>query len=144
MLFHGYRTAANVLVSIILVLVALKPIQPIRVFEAADIEPAVQTMQKEQHIGKLVVRNLEDASAIAASRAPQRLSLHADISYLLVGGLGGLGRSIALWMGENGANNSIFVSRSGSKKPHEITLIRALRGSGCTVDVRHGQCHRTR
>lgn len=114
---------------------ALKPIQPIRVFDAADIEPAIRTMQKGQHIGKLVVRIPEDASTIAASPARQGFSLRADASYLLVGGLGGLGRSIAMWMVENGARNFIFLSRSGGKKPHETTLIQALQGSGCTVDV---------
>lgn len=114
---------------------ALKPIQPIRVFDAADIEPAIRTMQKGQHIGKLVVRIPEDASTIAASPARQGPSLRADASYLLVGGLGGLGRSIAMWMVEKGAKNFIFLSRSGGKKPHEAALIQALQGSGCTVGV---------
>ncbi|KAH8166023.1 hypothetical protein CIB48_g2204 [Xylaria polymorpha] len=113
----------------------LKPIQPIRVFDAAEIETAIRTMQKGQHIGKLVVRIPEDASTIAASPARQGFSLRADASYLLVGGLGGLGRSIAMWMVENGAKYFIFLSRSGGKKPHEETLIQALEGSGCTVDV---------
>ncbi|GAP88125.1 putative polyketide synthase [Rosellinia necatrix] len=113
----------------------LKPIQPIRVFDAADIEPAIRTMQKGQHIGKLVVRIPEDTSSIGASPARQKLTLRADASYLLVGGLGGLGRSIAMWMVENGAKNLIFISRSGGTKPHEIALLKALEGSGCTADV---------
>ncbi|KAI1125318.1 acyl transferase domain-containing protein [Nemania abortiva] len=114
---------------------AIKPIQPIRVFEAADIETAIRTMQKGRHIGKLVVRIPEDTSAIAASPARQGFSLRSDASYLLVGGLGGLGRSIATWMVENGARHFVFLSRSGGTKPHEEALIRALEGSGCTVAV---------
>ncbi|KAJ2980610.1 hypothetical protein NUW58_g6899 [Xylaria curta] len=114
---------------------ALKPIQPIRVFDATDIESAIRTMQKGQHIGKLVVRIPEDASMIQANPVRRSFSLHADASYLLIGGLGGLGRSIAMWMVENGARNFIFLSRNGGKKPHEAALIQALEGSGCVVDV---------
>ncbi|OBT45611.1 Type I Iterative Polyketide synthase (PKS) [Pseudogymnoascus sp. WSF 3629] len=39
-----------------------------------------------------------------------------DASYLLVGGLGGLGRAIARWMMQHGAKNIIFLSRSGLDK----------------------------
>ncbi|KAI1416673.1 hypothetical protein F5Y13DRAFT_205511 [Hypoxylon sp. FL1857] len=114
---------------------ALKPIRPIRVFEATEIESAIRTMQKGQHIGKLVVRIPEDASSIASSPARQDSSFCADASYLLVGGFGGLGRSLAMWMVEHGARNLIFLSRSGGKKPHEASLVRALEGAGCNVDV---------
>ncbi|KAJ8123759.1 hypothetical protein ONZ43_g364 [Nemania bipapillata] len=117
---------------------AIKPIQPIRVFEAADVETAIRTMQKGSHIGKLVVRIPEDTSTIAAIPARQGFSLRSDASYLLVGGLGGLGRSVAMWMVENGAKHFIFLSRSGGKKPTEAVLIQALEGSGCTVAVVEG------
>ncbi|KAI1297499.1 hypothetical protein F5Y03DRAFT_398536 [Xylaria venustula] len=114
---------------------ALKPAQPIRVFDAADIQSAIRTMQKGQHIGKLVVRIPEDYSKLAASPARQSFNLRADASYLLVGGLGGIGRSITMWMVEHGAKHFIFISRSGGKKSCEVALIRALEGSGCTASV---------
>lgn len=49
-----------------------------------------------------------------------------DASYLLVGGLGGLGRSIAQWMADHGAKNLIFISRSGLKKPEAELLVDKL------------------
>ncbi|KAI0406775.1 acyl transferase domain-containing protein, partial [Xylaria palmicola] len=116
----------------------LKPIQPVRVFDAAEIESALRTMQKGQHIGKLVVRIPEDPSKIAAKPARQGFSFRADASYLLVGGLGGIGRSIAMWMVEHGARHLIFLSRSGGKKPHEEALVQALKDCGCTVNVVKG------
>ncbi|RYC58494.1 hypothetical protein CHU98_g7719 [Xylaria longipes] len=88
-----------------------------------------------EYYRKLVVRIPEDGSMIAASPARQGFSLRTDVSYLLVGGLGGLGRSIAMWMVQKGAKYFIFLSRSGGKKPHETALIQALGGSGCTIDV---------
>lgn len=114
---------------------ALKPIRPVRVFDAADIEAALRTMQKGQHIGKLVIRIPEDASVIKSSPARQPFSLRADASYLLVGGLGGLGRSIATWMAERGAKHFVFLSRSGDKNPHAAALVRDLGGAGCTAQI---------
>ncbi|KAH9989423.1 acyl transferase domain-containing protein [Xylariaceae sp. FL0662B] len=117
---------------------ALKPIRPIRVFDAADIESAIRTMQKGQHIGKLIVRMPKDASSINAQPARPDFSFRSDASYLLVGGLGGLGRSIAIWMVEHGAKHFIFLSRSGGKRPDEVALVRALEGAGCSVSIAMG------
>ncbi|KAI1814008.1 hypothetical protein GGS20DRAFT_550526 [Poronia punctata] len=117
---------------------AIKPIRPIRVFDVADVESAIRTMQKGQHIGKLVVRIPEDVSDIAAKPARRDHFFRDDVAYLLVGGLGGLGRSVAVWMAEHGAKRLVFLSRSGAKKPHEAALIRALEGSGCTAQVVKG------
>ena len=43
--------------------------------------------------------------------------------YLLVGGMGGFGRSIATWMAEKGAKKMAFVSRSGSSTPAAKQLV---------------------
>ena len=40
-------------------------------------------------------------------------NLHAEASYLVVGGLGGLGRVICKWMADQGVKNIIVLSRSG-------------------------------
>lgn len=57
-------------------------------------------------------------SADSRSQAPpSRRSkdlLHSDATYILVGGTGGLGRSIARWMAGKGAQNIVLVSRSAS------------------------------
>ena len=39
--------------------------------------------------------------------------LRSDGTYLLIGGTGGLGRSMAKWMVDNGAGNVVLLSRSG-------------------------------
>jgi NAD(P)-dependent dehydrogenase (short-subunit alcohol dehydrogenase family) len=39
-----------------------------------------------------------------------------DASYVISGGLGGIGRSIAYWMVSRGARNLILLSRSGPDK----------------------------
>lgn len=60
---------------------------------------------------------------------------HADASYLLVGGLGGIGRATALWMADRGAKNLIFVSRSGISKQSSQETVRELEEKGVQVIV---------
>lgn len=61
-----------------------------------------------------------------------------DSSYLLVGCLGGLGRSLATWMIENGAKNLIFLSRSGSDNPAAAALVHDIEAQGVKVTVVRG------
>ncbi len=90
---------------------SIRPIQPMTVFDAVQIEDAFRFMQKGQHIEKLVVRLPENLSVLGKTAAPvhQKLSLRSDVSYLLIGGLGGLGRSISTWMAERGARNLVYL-----------------------------------
>ncbi|KAK1985726.1 hypothetical protein LZ30DRAFT_767884 [Colletotrichum cereale] len=43
----------------------------------------------------------------------------AEATYLLAGGTGGIGQSVAVWMAENGARNFVFLSRSAGEPQHE-------------------------
>lgn len=43
-----------------------------------------------------------------------KAKLRADSSYLIVGGLGGIGRSVCHWMTDHGAKNLIVLSRSAN------------------------------
>lgn len=61
--------------------------------------------------------------------------LRADASYLLVGGLGGLGRAIAFWAVSRGAKNLIFASRSGLAKAEARNLVKVLEEKGVTTSV---------
>ncbi|KAB8301505.1 hypothetical protein EYC80_003356 [Monilinia laxa] len=73
---------------------AIQPIKPVKYFEAHQAEDVLRGMQSGQHIGKLVVRFPTDHTQVSASRGTNRMFLGPDVSYFLVGGLGGLGRSI--------------------------------------------------
>lgn len=82
-------------------------------------------MQRGKHIGKLVFRST------ASSRVPPRQSeprnLDSNSTYLLVGGLGGLGRAQALSMSEHGARRIAFISRFGDARPDAKALLERLR-----------------
>ncbi|KAK1570020.1 KR domain-containing protein [Colletotrichum navitas] len=51
-----------------------------------------------------------------------RLVLRPDASYLIVGGLGGLGRSLCLWMAARGARQLVLFSRSAAAEPDAAML----------------------
>ncbi|KAF2138887.1 uncharacterized protein K452DRAFT_276732 [Aplosporella prunicola CBS 121167] len=117
---------------------AIQPIRPIKFFDAAQIEDALRYMQKGQHMGKLVIKFPTDNSQLSASRGNNRLSLRPDVSYLLVGGLGGLGRSISTWMAEHGARHFIYLSRSGGKGADHAAFVEEMNAAGCTVQITAG------
>ncbi|EOD50626.1 putative polyketide synthase protein [Neofusicoccum parvum UCRNP2] len=67
------------------------------------------------------------------SRKP-RLVLRADASYVMAGGLGGLGQSVARWMAENGARHFVFISRSG-RNTSNACFLRELEVMGCSTQI---------
>ncbi|KAH1269488.1 hypothetical protein KXW42_000631 [Aspergillus fumigatus] len=69
-----------------------------------------------------------------------RPRLRSDASYLVVGGVGGIGRSIAHWLVDHGAQNLILLSRSAgdldlaqNQNAEGALFVRELRAAGCRV-----------
>lgn len=57
-----------------------------------------------------------------------------NATYVIAGGLGGLGRSIVRWMVDKGARNLILLSRSGtSSSSTAAEFVSALNAQGITV-----------
>lgn len=111
----------------------INPIQPMLVFEPNDVEQSFRYLQKGNHIGKVVVRIPKDLSMIHSSLSIKPIFLDPEASYLLTGGLGGLGRSIASWMVERGARSLVFLSRSAGQSERDKTFFAELRAMGCSV-----------
>ncbi|EAW16387.1 putative polyketide synthase [Aspergillus fischeri NRRL 181] len=113
----------------------LRPIRPVTTFEATDIVKAFRLMQSGRHMGKIVICMPEDPSTLAVSGIHEKGNLFRyDASYLLIGGFGGLGRAVATWMVEKGAQHLIILSRSGEELPRNRAFIEDLKSqSGCHV-----------
>ncbi|KAH9897328.1 putative polyketide synthase [Xylariomycetidae sp. FL2044] len=110
-------------------------VRPLTVFGTPDIEKAFRLMQAGKHLGKLVIRHDPDCMVKVVPRARYPLQLEADSSYLMVGGLGGLGRSMSSWMANSGAKNIVFLSRSGLDKPAARECVEELKSKGVNVAV---------
>ncbi|OLN81058.1 Lovastatin diketide synthase LovF 20 [Colletotrichum chlorophyti] len=113
---------------------ALKSPHPLKVLPVSQIQDAFRLMQSGKHVGKLVLSFQED-SQVPIKRGYQSLNLklNPDSTYLLVGGLGGLGRSLARLLFNSGARNLAFISRSGASKGDSRTLLDELSQRGAFV-----------
>ena len=116
----------------------IKPIHPVNLFEATEVEDAFRYMQQGTHVGKIVVRFPEREETLACTPATPKPSFRTDRSYLLVGGMGGLGRAIAMWMANYGAKHIIFLSRSAGKGDDDPAFIEELDLMGCKVQTFSG------
>ncbi|KAF7159618.1 hypothetical protein CNMCM5623_004998 [Aspergillus felis] len=111
----------------------IKPIQPLTVFEAGREQDAFRYMQSGENIGKIVLRFPETQEVLPTRKTLPRASFSAGSSYLLAGGLGGLGKSIASWMVDNGARQLVFLSRSAGKSEEDQAFLRELEDLGCNA-----------
>lgn len=110
----------------------LKPITPITTFEAENIEEAFKHMQKGSHIGKIVIKFPQEDTLPLAPTIPKP-EFRSNATYVLVGGLGGLGKAIASWMVSNGARNLMFLSRSAGKSQEDQDFFKELKLMGCSA-----------
>ncbi|PYI00201.1 hypothetical protein BO71DRAFT_455104 [Aspergillus ellipticus CBS 707.79] len=113
----------------------LTPIRPVTLFDAGDIVKAFRHMQTGHHIGKIAVRMPEDPNSLPISRIHDTTPIfRPDAAYLLIGGLGGLGRAISTWMVKRGARNLIYLSPSAGKSDIAQAFIKDLEmHAGVTV-----------
>ena len=139
----------------------ISPVDPITIFPLANIEKAFRQMQAGKHTGKIVVSvGPEEIVPVRAepsdackfgrvaytqsqvlSRKPS-VKLRSNASYLIAGGVGGIGRSVARWILAHGAKNLILLSRSaaaGGKTAAFVTELEEaypgsrVRAVGCDI-----------
>ena len=117
-------------------------------FDAADAPRAFQTMQASLQIGKIVVA-FDDVEAAEESREDQlpqllrprvqycrtKLDLDPEGTYLITGGLGGLGRKTAERLAERGARYLVLVSRHGAQTDEARGFVAGLEKRGVRVLV---------
>ena len=65
------------------------------------------------------------------------MKLKPDASYLLVGGIGGIGRSLARHLAVLGCKSLIMVSRFAEKHEAVPELVKKLACMGCKVFIRN-------
>ncbi|KAH7400779.1 hypothetical protein DE146DRAFT_653958 [Phaeosphaeria sp. MPI-PUGE-AT-0046c] len=110
---------------------AIEAVKPVKVFEAKDVVDAFRYMQKGQHIGKIVINLPEAVQELQVQPKSKVAGFRADASYLLVGGLGGLGRAVSTWMVERGARSLVYLSRSAGTTDEDRSFFRELEVQGC-------------
>ena len=105
-------------------------IKPTTVYKYSEMEKAFRLMQQGKHIGKLVLKVDPKDLVPVIPRNPHPLTLDANATYILVGGLGGIGRALADYLAKNGAKHIAFISRSGDAKPEAKKTLADLESLG--------------
>ncbi|RAL02511.1 type I polyketide synthase [Aspergillus ibericus CBS 121593] len=86
--------------------------------------------------GAAVVRFRYGESVIKMQPSVIRPRFSPEAAYLLIGGLGGLGSSLARWLVERGCRHFVFVSRSGMTRPKAVEIVSWIENAGATADMR--------
>ncbi|KKK24815.1 hypothetical protein P175DRAFT_0548914 [Aspergillus ochraceoroseus IBT 24754] len=117
---------------------AIRSVYPVTTYPISEMETALRRMQRGTHIGKQVLVPGPEDQVKVVTRSIPKLSLDdPNSTYLIAGGLGGIGQVIAEWMVEKGARNILLTSRNAESHPNAITLINKAYAEGCKIYVRN-------
>ncbi|AOX04134.1 hypothetical protein BJP34_05260 [Moorena producens PAL-8-15-08-1] len=104
---------------------------PLTVFSIEEVVSAFRYMQQAKHIGKIIVTQSQQPTDTATEMP---LNFPEDGTYLITGGLGGLGLLVARWMVEKGAKHLVLVGRS-SPNHAVVKKLTELEQAGASVVV---------
>lgn len=128
--------------------------KPLAIFDASRIEEAFRLMQSGKNKGKMVIefgsqdlvpvrpldpksRNMSSTLTAGAHKTvPSNLPTYefdANASYVIVGGLGGLGRSVARWMASLKARHLILLGSSNPIREAGKVLVEELQAQGVSI-----------
>lgn len=105
---------------------SLKPL-PLRTFSIQNVVEAFRYMAQAKHVGKIVVTQRETSPM-------DPLAVHSTATYLITGGLGGLGLVFARWLVEQGGRHLVLVGRSAPSDAAR-TILDELEQIGAQVVV---------
>jgi NADPH:quinone reductase-like Zn-dependent oxidoreductase len=110
----------------------IKEIQSVTVMDLSQIKEGIQS-QRSGKSGSVVFKINPSTIIPVIQQAKTPFQFDSNASYILAGGYGGLGRSLARWMASRGAMNLIFLSRSSASTPEKVKMVKSLTKLGCRV-----------
>lgn len=112
----------------------LKPL-PYHNFPISQAADAFRFLAQAKHIGKVVLSLSEDELWLAPPSSKKPLEFSQEATYLIAGGLGGLGLTVAEWMIEKGAKNLVLMGRSGASSNAAKEAVERMKNNGARVVV---------
>ncbi|KAJ5151089.1 Acyl transferase/acyl hydrolase/lysophospholipase [Penicillium canariense] len=109
---------------------------PLTVMDLAQIDEGVRALKiREKRVGKIVFKYDPSDLIPVTPYIPSPYQFDGGASYILAGGLGGLGRSLARWMASHGARSLIFLSRSARITEPVREMLGYLKSIGCNAHI---------
>jgi fatty acid synthase len=99
------------------------------VFDKDSAADAFRYMSEGKHFGKVVLKiRSEESQPVATApavsvKAVGRTFFDSHKSYIVVGGLGGVGLEVITWMAERGARLFVLTARSGVTTVTQIIIV---------------------
>ncbi|RMZ80705.1 hypothetical protein DV738_g2551, partial [Chaetothyriales sp. CBS 135597] len=131
------KILSRVLTAVMDLLVAGKvsPIDPITTIGISELESGLRKLQSGKTSGKVIVQHI-DTDQVKATHPQASPNLQrANATYLIVGGTGGLGRSIAKQMLRQGARDIVLLSRGGKVSAEIKELMESASALGGSIYV---------
>ncbi|KAG9235749.1 phenolpthiocerol synthesis polyketide synthase ppsA [Amylocarpus encephaloides] len=107
--------------------------RPLPVYTVSQFERSPRNKDSGTSLVDRIVMSFDPKRQDSIPIAPNSTLLHADATYVITGGLGGIGRSIARWMVSHGAHYLLLLSRQGSATAAAKPFLERLASSGITV-----------
>lgn len=125
----------------------LCPLRTVTTLDARNVQQAFYLLRGGNQIGKVVLEfpKFEKGSSSVGDETTletQPLTFNSDSSYLLIGGLTGLGRNVAVWLAEKGVKMLVILSRSAGSCCRSNELLTELKSLGCTAVLVKGSVTR--
>ncbi|KAF4951264.1 hypothetical protein FSARC_12963, partial [Fusarium sarcochroum] len=114
----------------------VRPVQPLHVYPISEVVRAFQALQEGKHTGKILVSTGAE-ELVPVLPIKKAVKLKSDVSYLLAGGLGGIGRSLLRWFVSHGAKNILILSRSAASRTDSRDLVDEMESQGCRVVIKN-------
>ena len=102
---------------------------------ADDAEAEVALRKATRYVGRIATGLDAATRGSQPASAGTPIPIRRDGSYLITGGLGGLGLRVAEWLARQGAGQLILLGRSGATSPQQQAAVAALQAQGARVTV---------
>ncbi|CAG8973482.1 hypothetical protein HYALB_00011077 [Hymenoscyphus albidus] len=116
----------------------IRAVEPLKVFDVSEITQAYRYFGLGNRMGKIAISLENNDSMVPTLPSKYDSSFSPEKTYLMIGCLGGLGRSISKWMVKRGAKKFVFIGRTGTDRKPARLLVDDLQESGAHVDVVRG------
>lgn len=113
----------------------LTAVQPVTTMAIADIEDAFRLIQSRKHTGKVVLTVEEETKVKALPPPNEPMHLEGRGTYVIAGGLGGLGQKIIHFLANHGAKDILVLSRRHLGEREQYKLEQELSSSGARVRI---------
>ncbi|KAI0385542.1 polyketide synthase PksD [Hypomontagnella monticulosa] len=107
--------------------------RPLRTYDVCDIEDAFRYIQSGRNSGRVVIRVDSSIKVQKHLVLRKEWTFDENATYIIAGGLGGIGRRIIRWMAFKGARNLLILSRSGVSSRAASETVEKLTEQGITI-----------